>query len=219
MKADELRLDAAGIDYRPVEDEELQHIIRLSANDPSKVEIQPGIAGTEIFFTLDHSYPTRQSTKYDGPFAAPNGWSDIKVGIFRPGSKATIVYVIGMLDGREARVTTTLQRDAQGGDAHPADLFWTRQPPNADDNVVFEFATPQALQSAAVHTGVTGETGSELQSGTFEVSTDGRTFTPVATFANGTAQADLGGKPIMAIRIRVTNTQPTRIIFRDVILK
>jgi hexosaminidase len=100
IKVDESRLDACQTDYRPIEEDELQRVVTASKDNASKIQIEPAIPGAEIHYTLDGSFPTRESPLYSGPFEAPKDCKDIKVGYFRIDSVAVIVADAPLENGR-----------------------------------------------------------------------------------------------------------------------
>jgi hypothetical protein len=220
MMTDEARLEAMGVDYRPIEEDDLRNVVRLLSSDPTRAEIQPAVAGAEIRYTLDGSYPTRQSALYTGPFAVPHGNRvALKAGFFRPGSIATLVAAVNLLDGRPVRYNTTMYQDAQWCAAHPQALFRTQWLPGRDDNLILELDPPQSLAAVSVVTGLGGTGSGELQNGVLEVSADGKTFTNAVNFAHGRATVDVAGKTIAAARIRLTGAQSDDLVIRDISLR
>jgi len=220
MITDEARLDAMGVNYRPIEEDNLHNVVRLLPSDPTRAEIQPAVDGAEIRYTLDGSYPTRQSALYTEPFAIPHGERvAIKAGFFRPGSVATVVAAANLLDGHAVRYNTTMYQDMQWCSAHPGVLFRSEWQPGPGDSMTVEFDPPQALTGVSVVTGLDGTAGGELQNGVLEVSADGKTFTNAINFAQGRATVDLAGKTIAAARIRLTGEQSTNLTVRDISLR
>jgi hexosaminidase len=220
MMTDEARLEAMGVDYRPIEEDDLRNVVRLLSSDPTRAEIQPAVAGAEIRYTLDGSYPTRQSALYTGPFAVPHGDRvALKAGFFRPGSVATLVAAVNLLDGRPVRYNTTMYQDAQWCAAHPQAFFRTQWLPGRDDNLIVELDPPQSLAAVSVVTGLGGTGSGELQNGVLEVSADGKTFTNAVNFADGRATVDVAGKTLAAARIRLTGAQSDNLIIRDISLR
>jgi hexosaminidase len=220
MLADEARLDAMGVNYRPIEEDDLHDVVRMIPSDPTHVEIQPVVAGAEIRYTVDGSYPTRQSASYTGPLPVPPGNRvAIKAGFFRPGSAATIVAAADFLDGKPVRFSTSMYQDTPWCAAHPQALFRTQWLPGPNDTFTVEFDPPQALKSVSVATGLENPPTGELQKGVLEVSTDGKNFADGVNFAQGRATVDSAGKVIAAARIRLTGDQTDNLIIRDISLR
>jgi hexosaminidase len=220
MMVDEARLEAQGVNYRPIEEDDLRDVVRLLPSDPSRVEIQPEVHGAEIRYTLDGSYPTRQSALYDGPFALPPGDRvAIKAGFFRPGSVAVIVAAADFLDRRTVRYSTTMYQDSQWIAAHPRVLLRSQWLPGPGDTLTVELDPPAALGAVSVVTGLEGTGEGKIQHGVLEVSADGKTFTNATDFAPDRASIELGGKTIAAVRIRLTGAQSENLVIRDISLK
>jgi len=212
-KTDEARLDVLGINYRPVEDDELQNVIQISKNDPGNIEITQAIPNSEIHYTLDGSFPTRQRPLYTGPFSFSKPCVDITAGFYRPDTLATIVISVRVVNGRVAHFSSTLDEDEKAQSAHPDDFFHTTRNAKKDDNILLQFDSPQTLNEIAV------EAGSELPNASLETSADGKTFSSAASFTGSSAKAALHGTPIRAVRIRFTAPQDGGVIIREFSLK
>jgi hypothetical protein len=104
-------------------------------------------------------------------------------------------------------VTTTLptHRDyvpqcAFDGDADLA--FRSARGPWVGDTFTLTLAKPAAVKSVAVATGT--ERGGDAHAAVLEVSADGETWREAALVVEGAASANLGGKPVKAVRLRMT---------------
>ena len=105
-----------------------------------------------------------------------------------------------------ATVETTLEtasgqirQFAFDGDA--STYFLSARNPSATDHFTLVLDGPVAVKSIGVVTGKPGG-GLALESGTLEVSADGKAFESVATFADGSARATPKPREIRAIRIK-----------------
>jgi hypothetical protein len=105
-----------------------------------------------------------------------------------------------------ATVTTTLQSEkgqirqfALDGD--PTTYFVSARNPTSADHFTLTFDKPVAVRSIVVATGRPGR-GDGLDKGTLEASADGKTFRPLAAFADGAARAEPKGQKILAVRVQ-----------------
>jgi len=222
MMIDQGRLEAVGVNYRPIEEDDLQDVVQLLPSDPSRAQIQAAVPGAQIRYTLDGSYPTRQSTLYDGPFALPPGDRvAIKAGFFRPGSVAVIVAAADLLDRHPVRFSTTMYQDTQWIAAHPEALFKSEWLPGPGDTLSFELNPPAVLSGVSVVTGLDDKPqgAGKLQNGVLEASADGKTFANSAVFSQGRATVELAGKTIAAVRIRLSGAQSDNLVIRDISLR
>ena len=86
-------------------------------------------------------------------------------------------------------------------DGDDATYFASKDKPGAKDSFTLVLDAPVSLKSIAVRTG--RPDGSDtLESGSLEVSEDGKAFRDLAKFQDGTAKAEPGGAKVKAIRIR-----------------
>lgn len=131
------------------------------------------------------------------------------------------VPVIARGEPVAAVVATTLDTGARqirqfafDGDADT--YFASKENPGDSDHFTLSFDQPVAVKSIAVVTGKPGpEADGKLEAGVLEVSTDGETFTKLATFADGEAREALDTKPIRAIRIQPTSGQDQPLAVRE----
>jgi hypothetical protein len=86
-------------------------------------------------------------------------------------------------------------------DGDPETYFASARAADADDHFTLNFDQAVSVRDVRVITGRPSGTW-KLNIGTLEGATDGREFTVLAAFANGTAQASCAGKPLRALRIR-----------------
>jgi len=213
IKENEARLDYCKINYRPVEDDDLRHIIHVSDRDAGKIAIDEAVAGAEIHYTLDGSYPTRQSPVYSGSFSIAKPWSDVKAGFFRDGIAATVIITARVVNGRLARLESNMAEDAEGEAPDQRDFFRTRGDLRPGDFILLEFDFPQTLS------GITVRATGDAQNAVLEISGDGKAFSSAGEFVGGTADAKLDGKPLAALRIRIKSPQDAGITIENVTLR
>ena len=212
LPAEEQRLDAMGVNYRPIEDDKLTHNIHL---DNGQITIDP-VPGTTTRFTTDGNYPMPDSPEYTGPVPLPKGWVQVAARYFTPGKAAALATAATFLDGKAVTVTATSPKD---WDTRQTVFYTQRWGGGPDDNVTITFdGSAQPVRSIAVTSG-DGETSkTKLTNAVLETSTDGKTFTTVDTFGpDGTAHATFfDGKPLAAFRIRFTKMQMPHPIIKTV---
>lgn len=97
---------------------------------------------------------------------------------------------------------------------NPDAKFWSSRPLGEKDAVTFVFDQPLALKHVELPTGEASGTKDQIQNAVLEVSADGKDFRKVADFTYGSAKADLDGRPVRAIRMRVTGSHPGWCIVR-----
>jgi hypothetical protein len=86
-----------------------------------------------------------------------------------------------------------------------------------DDHFTLVLDKPAAVKSVAVTTGKPGG-ADRLEAGTLEVSADGKTFEAAAKFDEGTARAQLGGRPVRAVRVRAADDLKHPLAVREFVL-
>ncbi len=107
--------------------------------------------------------------------------------------------VAAVVESTLATASDKIRQFAFDGD--DATYFASKDKPGASDSFTLVLDAPVSVKSVAVRTGKPD--GSEaLDSGTLEVSGDGKDFRDLAKFRGGTAKAEPGGAKIKAIRIR-----------------
>jgi hypothetical protein len=122
-----------------------------------------------------------------------------------------------------ATIETTLSTDAGqirqfAFDGDASTYFASKENIGARDHFTLVFDRPVSVKSVVVTTGrPTG--GDDLNEGKLESSTDGTKFEPIATFARGTARADLRGQVVRAIRIRSVNDQKHPLTIREIAIQ
>jgi hypothetical protein len=100
-------------------------------------------------------------------------------------------------------------------DGNPDSFFASKKNPGKEDHFTLTFDKPVAVQSLTVVTGrPKGE--DKLNAGTLEVSTDGKAFTPLATFKDGTARGEPKGQMLKAVRIRFTEDVGHPLVIREI---
>ena len=213
LVVEQQRLDAMGVNYRPLADDGLTRAIHL---DDGKLVIDP-VPGAVARYDLSGDYPTAGSPVYAGPVALPGGWVQASARYFTPGRVATEASAATFLDGRPVVVTATSPKD---WDARQTCFYTVRYGGGSDDTVTVTFeGGPQPLRSVTVTSGDEKAPGTTVKSAVLEASADGKAFAQVAAFENGTAHADLGGKPIAAFRVRFTAMQLPHPIIKSVELQ
>jgi hypothetical protein len=86
-------------------------------------------------------------------------------------------------------------------DGDPASYFASKQNPGPADHFTLVFDRPVALTAVVATTGRPNGDDA-LEAGTLAVSADGKTFEPLAPFADGVARAKAAGRKVRAVRIR-----------------
>ena len=211
LPAEQARLDAMNVNYRPIADDGLTHAIHL---DGGKLVIDP-VPGTTIHYDLSGDFPSAQSPTYAGPVDLPGGWVQASARYFRPGTVATEATAATFLDGRPVVVTATSPKD---WDARQTAFYTVRYGGGSDDTVTVTFTEgPQPLHAITVVTGDEGHTDTVVKHAVLETSGDGKAFDPVAKFdGKPSVHADLPGKPVAAFRIRFTAMQLPHPIIKSV---
>jgi hypothetical protein len=93
--------------------------------------------------------------------------------------------------------------------------FQSAAAPQAGDTLTLTLSSPAALGALSV---VTGETDGKqrLAAGVLEGSADGTAFETIATLTDGAAEAEVGGKPVKAIRLRATAAGGEPVVVREI---
>jgi hexosaminidase len=218
LVVEQQRLDQMGVNYRPIEDDQLTSAIHLDPADASQLAIDNPFPGSTIRYTLDATYPTTDSPTYTGAVKLPGGWVQAAARYFQPGKIATAAAAGKFLDGRPVKVTSTMPRD---WDARQTCFFTPVWGGGADDTITVTFdAGPQMLQSLTVRSGNDAAKDTKLKDGVLEISGNGKDFSQVAVFGpDGVAHADVGGKSIVAFRIRIRALQMPHPIIQSVEVK
>jgi hypothetical protein len=115
--------------------------------------------------------------------------------------------------------TTLTSTDSQirmlAFDSDSSTYFASEQNPGPDDHFTLVFDRSVTVTSIVATTGrPTG--GDQLETGNLAVSADGRTFKPLAPFADGVARARPQGQRIRAIRIQPTATLKHPLAIREI---
>lgn len=101
-------------------------------------------------------------------------------------------------------------------DGDPATCFESATNPTAADHFTLRFDNPAAVRLVSVQTGAP-DGGRKLAAGRLEVSTDGTVFEQLATFKNGVARGDAGGREIVAVRV-VPAAQGHPLVIREFVI-
>lgn len=211
------RLDAMRVNYRPLQDDQLTGVIHL--NDKGKIVIDPApdAAGATIRYAFNGDFPRDHSPVYTAPISLPGGWVQICARYFQPGIVATEAAAATFLDGRAVHVTSTLSKDWE---TRQTSFFTQVYGGGAGSLITVTFkGSPQPIHSITVLTGTDKAPDTRLKQGVLEVSDDGKTFTKVSTFDDGSAHAKLSGKPIVAFRIRIMAMQTPHPNIRQVTIQ
>jgi hexosaminidase len=102
-------------------------------------------------------------------------------------------------------------------DGNDATFFESESPLKTGDSFTVAFATTRQVHSIEVLTGVNGR--GRLNGAEVQVSTDGATFTTIATLHDGVARAALKENRVRAVRIRATSDQLERLVLREIKLR
>lgn len=119
-------------------------------------------------------------------------------------------------------VTSTLT--TEGGrirqfarDGNPDTYFASEKPATKGDHFTLTFEKPVTVRMVAVTTGrPKGEDA--LTAGVLEVSTDGKTFAKIGTFAGGKAEATGSWKAVTAVRVRPTEEWKHPLVVREIVV-
>jgi hypothetical protein len=121
-----------------------------------------------------------------------------------------------------ATIETTLNTDGEhirqlafDGDAKT--YFTSQKNATVKDHFTLVLDKPVAVQSLRVTTG-RPDGGDKLDAGTLEVSSDGKKFEELATFADGAAKAKPAGRKLQAIRIKPTKDLNHPLVIREIVL-
>jgi hexosaminidase len=218
MLVHEKRLDAMGVNYRPMEDDAIAGAIHLAGDDQKKVVIDTSIADSTIHYTVDGSYPTDTSPAYSEPLALPDGFVHVIARYFRSGTIATPAAAAEFLDGRPVHVTSTTSGEWSTRNKF---FFAVRWGIDEGDTINISFDNgPQKLTRIIIQSGDPDKPGTNWQNGVLEISQDSKTYGQSAPFgADGTAELNCDGKPVAAIQIRITKTQKPHPVIRSVTLQ
>ena len=213
LKVDEQRDNAMGIDYRPLQDDDLKSAVHLV---DGKIVIDP-LPGTTVHYTIDGTFPTIDSPTYTGPIDLPGGFVQAAARYFTPGIQATPAAAADFLDGHAVHIDSTMSRNY---DTRQKSFFTPRWGGGEDDMLTVTFdGGPVPLHSIEVMTGNETSPGTKLKSAELETSVDGKTFTSAAPFTMGDAHAEVFGKPIAAFRVHILAMQMPHPDIRSVVLK
>jgi hypothetical protein len=95
--------------------------------------------------------------------------------------------------------------------------FQAARPAKAGDAVTLLLAKPAKVKRVEVITGKPDGTDA-VEGAVLEVSADGRTFEGAAKFQSGAAKADLPGRAVMAVRVRMTGDGAAPLTVREITL-
>jgi hypothetical protein len=93
--------------------------------------------------------------------------------------------------------------------------FLSDKNPGKDDHFTLVLDRPVEAKGIVANTGKP-EGGEALDAGTLQVSTDGKNFKDVATFAKGSAKAALKGQQILAVRLKPSAAQKHTLAIREI---
>ena len=100
-------------------------------------------------------------------------------------------------------------------DGNAETFFASKQNPAKGDHFTLTFDKAVAVQSITVATGrPKGE--DKLHAGALEVSTDGKAFTTLTTFKDGTARGEPKGQMLKAVRIKCTEDVGHPLVLREI---
>lgn len=213
------RFDAAGVNYR--RPEAVQILVENGA-----LRFRPDLRNAKVVFTLDGSEPTAksQSLAPDARIPVPAGDAAVCVrarAVFPDGSLGRINE--RFLNLPKAKVISTLNTEAGNVPSRAFDgsreaVYWANGGARTGDTVAVVFEQVQTPKHVSCITGKneTGGGGDRLHSGVLEISSDGKTWHPVAKFSRGFAEAELpAGTQVKVLRLRVTNPQAEWLLVRE----
>lgn len=110
---------------------------------------------------------------------------------------------------------------AQLADWDTGTFFWSNRPVRAGETVTWTFREPVAAGYVELRTGKTDDPNADIATdAVLEVSEDGEQFQALADFAYGTAKGPWTGKPLRAVRLRVTRDHRDQwLIVRELVLR
>jgi len=103
-------------------------------------------------------------------------------------------------------------------DGDHSTYFASKQNPGPEDHFTLVFDQPVAVTSIVVTTGRT-DGGDQLDPGTLAGSVDGKTFEPLAPFADGVARARPKGRRLQALRIQPAGNLEHPLVIRDITIE
>ena len=123
--------------------------------------------------------------------------------------------VAAVVESSLATASDKIRQFAFDGD--DATFFASKDKPGAKDSFTLVLDRPVAVKSVAVRTGKPD--GSDaLGAGTLEGSEDGKDFRTLATFKDGSAKAEPGGKAYKVIRVKPETDQAHPLTIREIAL-
>ena len=213
------RFGAAGVNYR--RPEAVQILV-----ENGELGFRPDLRNAKVVFTLDGSEPTAKSQSLAPETRIPVPAGDAAVcvrarAVFPDGSLGRINE--RFLNLPKATVISTLNTEAGNVPSRAFDgsreaVYWANGGARTGDTVAVVFEQVQTPKHVSCITGKneTGGGGDRLHSGVLEISSDGKTWHPVAKFSRGFAEAELpAGTQVKALRLRVTNPQAEWLLVRE----
>ncbi len=99
-------------------------------------------------------------------------------------------------------------------DGNDATFFKSLKSPKAGDHLTLSFPQPKQVYAIDVRTGLNRH--GQLDGGEIQVSSDGTSFSTVATLKNGSAWAILNGQSVRSVRVRVAADQIEPLVLREI---
>jgi hypothetical protein len=100
-------------------------------------------------------------------------------------------------------------------DADRETYFASKENPKATDDFTLTFEKPVVLKSVKVTTGKP-DGSDKLESGSLEISVDGKTFEKVASFQEGSAHFDAKEKTVLSLRIKPAADLTYPLVIREI---
>ena len=218
----------ARFDRKIKELDALTNRILIESADPgngsSPVRLRTLAPGAKIYYTIDGSKPSDASLPYAEPIVLTKTSQLQVIGIWSDGTRSPIEREMFYVPSLPCTFNTNLKAHGDNSPVKAFDgsldsYFWSEGSVSSGDKFEVKFNTPTLLSQVLVTTGSSEHPDDFLHHGVLEISQDGQTFTKVATFKNGIAQAELAGKTICSIRLSVTADQANWLVIREIAIR
>jgi hypothetical protein len=176
-----------------------------------------------ITFTLDGSEPTNDSTLYTAPILLKKTTKVRAKSIPPDPAKSQIAEAIFRSLSLPATIKTNMPTYGTYAPEYAIDgdeqsYFWCARQGQANDYFVINLKEATKLNGVRVITGADAHPMDFIHEGVLEVSPDGQIWERVAEFRNGSAEAKIGGRPVSAIRIRLTEGNNAWVVIREILV-
>jgi hexosaminidase len=208
------RLEAMGVNARPLPPAGLHDSIELIPGNPPTVKVLPRFEGGEIRYTLDGSIPTEESPKYVTPIEITNEVTPIRVRFIRPPNgpsyltDATLLFKGDALFESWAGTSDEKNPPANAFDGKEETAYCLHgATPSGATMMEIRFLSPRALTHVRITTGSEKYPKEIVKNAVVEISADGNAWKQIAAFDNGTAEAQFPQQDAVSVRVRMTQGQ------------